>query len=205
MPRVKIARKSTATDMTAMCDVAFLLLTFFIMTSKFKADDPVPVAIPAYSKTVVLPEENNATLTVGKGKVFFSVDGDKIRGMMLEEVGKLYSITFTPEEKSMFVTLPTFGMPVGSLKGYLDQLITNPDRAKSIVQPGIPTDTVSNELFNWVKQARVADKVLNNKALLISIKGDQKEEYPTIGRIIAILQKQKVNKFSLITAPKGGL
>jgi len=205
MPRVKIARKSTATDMTAMCDVAFLLLTFFIMTSKFKADDPVPVAIPAYSKTVVLPEENNATLTVGKGKVFLSVDGDQIRAMMLEEVGKLYSITFTPEEKSMFVTLPTFGMPVGNLKGYLDQLISNPDKAKSMVQPGIPTDSVSNELFNWVKQARTADVVLNHKALLISIKGDQKEEYPTIGRIIAILQKQKVNKFSLITAPKGGL
>ncbi|MEO8795449.1 MAG: biopolymer transporter ExbD, partial [Daejeonella sp.] len=27
MPRIKIARKSTAIDMTAMCDVAFLLLT----------------------------------------------------------------------------------------------------------------------------------------------------------------------------------
>jgi biopolymer transport protein ExbD len=203
MPRVKIARKSTATDMTAMCDVAFLLLTFFIMTSKFKADDPVPVAIPSYTKTIVLPEENNAILTVGKGKVFFSVEGDKIRAMMLEEVGKLYNVTFTPEEKAMFVTLPTFGMPVGQLKPYLQELINNPDRAKSIQQPGIPTDSVSNELFNWVKQARVADKVLNNKALLISIKGDKKEEYPTIGRIIAILQKQKVNKFSLITASRG--
>jgi len=33
MPRVKVARKSTAIDMTAMCDVAFLLLTFFILTA----------------------------------------------------------------------------------------------------------------------------------------------------------------------------
>jgi biopolymer transport protein ExbD len=72
-------------------------------------------------------------------------------------------------------------------------------------QTGIPTDSVSNQLFNWVKQARVADLTLNHKALLISIKGDKKEEYPTIGKIIAILQKQKVNKFSLITATKGGL
>ncbi len=203
MPRVKIARKSTATDMTAMCDVAFLLLTFFIMTSKFKADDPVPVAIPSYTKTVVLPEENTATLTVGHGKVFFSVDGDKIRASMLEQVGQLYSITFTPEEKAMFVTLPTFGMPIQSLKGYLNDLINNPEKAKSIQQPGIPLDTVSNQLFNWVREARKADVALNGKALLISIKGDKKEEYPTIGKIIAILQKQKVNKFSLITASKG--
>jgi len=203
MPRVKIARKSTATDMTAMCDVAFLLLTFFIMTSKFKADDPVPVAIPSYTKTIVLPEENTATLTVGKGRVFFSVDGDKIRASMLEQVGQLYSITFTPEEKAMFVTLPTFGMDIQQLKPYLQMLISNPEKAKSFQQPGIPLDTVSNQLFNWVREARKADVALNGKALLISIKGDKKEEYPTIGKIIAILQKQKVNKFSLITASRG--
>ncbi len=37
MARPKIARKSTAVDMTAMCDVAFLLLSFFILTTKSKA------------------------------------------------------------------------------------------------------------------------------------------------------------------------
>jgi len=94
-------------------------------------------------------------------------------------------------------------MPVNQLKGYLDQLINNPDQAKSIQQPGIPLDTVSNQLFNWVREARKADATLNGKSLLICIKGDKKEEYPTIGKIIAILQKQKVNKFSLITASKG--
>jgi biopolymer transport protein ExbD len=203
MPRVKIARKSTATDMTAMCDVAFLLLTFFIMTSKFKADDPVPVAIPSYTHVVPLPEENNATLTVGKGQVYFSVDGDKIRASTLEQVGQLYSITFTPEEKAMFVTLPTIGMDIQQLKPYLQMLISNPEKAKTFPQPGIPLDTVSNQLYNWVREARKADAALNQKSLLISIKGDKKEEYPTIGKIIAILQKQKVNKFSLITASRG--
>jgi biopolymer transport protein ExbD len=200
MPRVKIARKSTATDMTAMCDVAFLLLTFFIMTSKFKADDPVPVAIPAYTNTVILPEDNIATLTIGKGKVFFGVEGVNIRAAMLEEMGKQYNITFTQAEKNMFTTIPTFGIPINQLKSYLD---TDPDKMKTFPQPGIPTDSVSNELYNWIHKAREADKALNNKELRLTIKGDSKEEYPTIGRVIAILQKQKVNKFSLITAQKG--
>ncbi|MBW4890503.1 biopolymer transporter ExbD [Mucilaginibacter sp. HMF5004] len=199
MPRVKIARKSTATDMTAMCDVAFLLLTFFILTSKFKTADPVPVDIPGYTKTVVLPEDNIATLTIGQGKVFFGVEGIPIRKQMLEEVGKIYSITFTPEETNTFVTMPTFGMPIAQLKGYLSM---DPDKRKEIQQPGIPTDSVSNELFNWIKQARVADVVLNQKALRITIKGDARQEYPTIKTVIATLQKQKVNKFSLITALK---
>jgi biopolymer transport protein ExbD len=200
MPRVKIARKSTVTDMTAMCDVAFLLLTFFIMTAKFKQEDPVPVAIPGFTKTVVLPEDNIGTLTVGSGKVFFGVEGITIRATMLEEMGKLYNTTFTPEEKKVFVTLPTFGVPMSQLKNYLN---TEPDKMKAFPQTGIPTDSVSNELFNWIKQARLADRALFSKDLRLTIKGDSKEEYPTIGRVIQILQKQKVNKFSLITAQKG--
>jgi len=199
MPRVKIARKSTVTDMTAMCDVAFLLLTFFIMTAKFKQEDPVPIAIPAYSNTVVLPEDNIATLSIGKDKVFFGVEGVTIRALMLDEVGKIYSTTFTPQEKKVFVTLPTFGVPINQLKQYL---ALDPDQMKKYPQPGIPTDSVSNQLFNWIREARKADKALNNKALYITIKCDSKEAYPTVGKVIAILQKQKVNKFSLVTATK---
>jgi len=199
MPRVKIARKSTVTDMTAMCDVAFLLLTFFIMTAKFKQEDPVPIAIPAYSNTVVLPEDNIATLSIGKDKVFFGVEGVTIRALMLDEVGKIYSTTFTPQEKKVFVTLPTFGVPINQLKQYL---ALDPDQMKKYPQPGIPTDSVTNQLFNWIREARKADKALNNKALYITIKCDSKEAYPTVGRVIAILQKQKVNKFSLVTATK---
>jgi len=199
MPRVKVARKSTATDMTAMCDVAFLLLTFFILTSKFRTEDPVPVDIPGYTHTLMLPEENVATLTIGSGKVFFGVEGQPIRKQMLEEVGKIYNITFTPEESAVFEVLPEFGMPISQLKGYLDM---DPDARKKIAQPGIPTDSVSNQLFNWVREARKADVNINNKALIIAIKGDSKQEYPTVKTVIATLQKQKVNKFSLITALK---
>jgi biopolymer transport protein ExbD len=52
MPRVKVARKSTATDMTAMCDVAFLLLTFFILTAKPKTPDPVPARCASFNSNI---------------------------------------------------------------------------------------------------------------------------------------------------------
>jgi hypothetical protein len=116
---------------------------------------------------------------------------------MLEEVGKMYSITFTPEEKKVFVTLPTFGVPIANLKSFL---ALDPEQMKKYPQPGIPTDSVSNQLFNWIKQARLADRALKSKDLRVTIKCDSKEAYPTVGRVIAILQKQKVNKFSLITS-----
>ncbi len=196
MPRAHIKRKSTAIDMTAMCDMAFLLLTFFILTSKFKTEDLVPVDIPGSSVTIKVPDDV-ATLTIGQGKVFLGMEGESIRRQTLESIGQKYNVTFTPAEKAVFETLPSFGVPIASMKQFLNM---TPDQRKELKQPGIPTDSVSNELFNWVREARVSAKMLVNKELRISIKGDSKEEYPTIKKIIAILQKQKVNKFSLITS-----
>jgi biopolymer transport protein ExbD len=196
MPRAHIKRKSTAIDMTAMCDVAFLLLTFFILTSKFKTEDLVPVDIPGSSVMIKLPDDV-ATITIGEKKVFLGMEGEAIRVQTLESVGQKYNITFTPLEKAQFATLPSFGVPISSMKQFLNM---DPLKRKELKQPGIPTDSVSNELFNWVREARVSAKALANKELRISIKGDSKEEYPTIKRVIDVLQKQKVNKFSLITS-----
>ena len=55
MPKVKIPRKSTSVDMTAMCDVSFLLLTFFILTSKFKPTEPVVIDVPIARSEITIP------------------------------------------------------------------------------------------------------------------------------------------------------
>jgi biopolymer transport protein ExbD len=205
MPRVKVARKSTAIDMTAMCDVAFLLLTFFILTSKPRVEDPVPVDVPGSVKEILIPDDNVAVITVGQKKAFFSVDGTDVRRQLLQQMGEKYGIQFTPTEYTRFAVLPVFGVPIANLKQYLE---LDADQRTEFQKKfnGIPRDSISGELFNWIREARIAAKALHSKELRISIKGDSKEEYPTIKEVIAILQKQKVNKFSLITtlraAPK---
>jgi biopolymer transport protein ExbD len=200
MPRVKIKRKSTTTDMTAMCDVAFLLLTFFILTAKAKTEDPVPVDIPSSSVNVVVPDENLATLIVGQDKVFFDMGSDKIKAQTLSQMASKYKIGFTKEEVSNFSNMNSFGVPMSQLKQLLDM---DPVKVRDLKQPGIPADTTeTGELYNWIREARIADKALNNKELRIAIKGDNKEQYPTIKKIVTILTKQKVNKFSLITSLK---
>ncbi len=197
MPRVKIKRKSTVTDMTAMCDVAFLLLTFFILTAKPKVPDPVEIDVPGSTVTIKQPEENIATLVVGKGKVFFDITGAKIRTTTLEQMGQKYSVTFNETEKARYASMQGVGVPMSQMKQYLD---LESDQRENFKQPGIPADSVSNELFNWIREARIATKAINGAELRLSIKGDSKEEYPTIKKVIDILQKQKVNKFSLITS-----
>ena len=200
MARIKIPRKSTAIDMTAMCDVAFLLLTFFILTAKLKTEDPLHVDVPASTIMIPVPDDNIATLTVGHGKIFFGIEGTDIRKALLEEMGKKYNQTFTPEETERFAVIPTFGVPMSGLKQFIN--LSAEDRTK-YTQPGIPADTTNNsELYNWIYQARLVDKNLHDKELRFSIKGDSKEEYPSIKKVVDILQKQAVNKFSLITSLK---
>ncbi len=202
MPRVKIPRKSTAIDMTAMCDVAFLLLTFFILTAKPRAEDPVPVDTPAATTETTLPEKDIATITIGKGKVFFGVEGNNIRKELLRQIGSKYNIGFTQTQVNKFSNLNTIGVPVAQVSQFLD---LDPDKQAALKQPGIPADTAgTSELYNWIHEARVVTRNLDNAEMRVTIKGDSKEEYPTIQKVIAILQKQEVNKFSLITALKGG-
>jgi biopolymer transport protein ExbD len=198
MSRAKVSRKSTAIDMTAMCDVAFLLLTFFILSAKPKTQDPIHADIPASTTIEALPENDFSSLLVAQGKVVFSVEGADVRMETLKGMGDQFKISFTPEEIKQFAALDNYGYPISFLKQYL--AMSPAERAKYPVT-GVQVDTTdNNELFWWIKNARKADKLVHNKELKIAIKGDSKEEYPTIAKIIKTLQKQEVNKFGLITS-----
>ncbi|GAB2985748.1 biopolymer transporter ExbD [Mucilaginibacter puniceus] len=200
MPRVKVGRKSTAIDMTAMCDVAFLLLTFFILSAKPKVQEALPAEVPASIATFTIPETDFSTLTVAQGKVFFNVQGVDVRVEALKLMGEKNGITFTPEEQQQFAAIESFGVPIATLKGYL---ALSSDQKSAYQQPGIPVDTTgTNELSEWVTSSRKANLGLHGVDLQIAIKGDSKEEYPTIKKVIATLQKQGLNKFSLITTLK---
>lgn len=200
MPRVKVPRKSTAIDMTAMCDVAFLLLTFFILSAKPKTQDPIRAEVPSASVEQALPEADFAAIIIGQKKAFYAIEGADLKKETLLLMGEKYQIKFTPEEVLAFQNTESFGVPITQLKQFL---AVPPANRAELKQPGIPVDTnINNELYNWVHETRTADKGLRNVELRVAIKGDSKEEYPTIATVIKTLQKQQVNKFSLITTLK---
>ena len=68
--------------MTAMCDVAFLLLSFFVMTATAKQPEPKPVDTPASTVIDKLPEDGVATITVGGKEVFFTIPRNIRRGTL---------------------------------------------------------------------------------------------------------------------------
>ncbi|MFB5945668.1 ExbD/TolR family protein [Albibacterium profundi] len=199
MGKIKVKRSTPLTDMTAMCDVAFLLLTFFILTATARQPEPMPVDMPASTVQIKVPDTDLGTITVGDGgKLFFGVAGPDIRMNMLDRMGEQYGLTFTPEERQRFSLIDGFGVPLSQLK----QLIAmdNTQRIESGIQQGIPADSTDNQLKEWILAARKATAEVNDKQMRIAIKGDKEEEYPAIKKVIDILQDQKLNKFSLITS-----
>ncbi|MCC9072854.1 biopolymer transporter ExbD [Flavobacterium sp. F-65] len=200
MAKIKMKKKSMSTDMTAMCDVAFLLLTFFILTATAKVPEALPVDTPSSTVQTKLPETDLATITIGKGKVFFDLKGREVRTRTLELMGEKYGVAFSDKDKSEFALMEGFGVPITSLKQIIDMKAA--DRSKA-GQPGIPKDSLDNQLKEWIYNARIANIEVADKELQFAIKGDAKEEYPAIRKVMDILQDQKINTFNLVTGLRG--
>lgn len=204
MAKIKSHKPAGAIDMTAMCDVAFLLLTFFILTATAKVPEPITVDTPNSTVKSKLPENNLVMVTVGKGKenIFFDIKGRELRKKTLELMGNKYKVSFTDAEKEQFALMESFGVPIESLNQIIK--MKSADRNKAGLQPGIPYDSINNQLKDWIYTARQANIELgNDKDLNFAIKGDAKLEYPKIKKVMDIYQDQDINTFDLVTGLRG--
>jgi biopolymer transport protein ExbD len=196
MSKVKVARKSTRIDMTAMSDVTVLLLTFFMLTSTFVRKEPVQVTTPASVSEIKIPEVNILSILIDpKGKVFMSLDKQADMVETLTSVGRDYGVSFTSAELKKFRILKTFGVPIKSMKAYL--AMTTEEQDKVLKELGIPTVKDDNQFKDWIKNARAA-----NPDLRIAIKADQNTPYKVIKDVMTSLQDLRENKYNLITSLK---
>lgn len=98
MPKVKLPRKSTAVDMTAMCDVAFLLLSFFILATKTKPPEAVAVVTPS-SVSTRIAKENAILITLTKeGKIYLMLGDRAKKDAILQDINTTKALGLTPAE-----------------------------------------------------------------------------------------------------------
>lgn len=197
MPSVKIPRKSTFVDMTPFVDVAFLILTFFIMATKFKPAEPVEIKTPNSVSTKDLPESDALQVSFDStGRVFFAILSEKdpnIKYAVIKNMNTTRNLGLSEAEMQNFKRTPAVGVPFSGLK----QLLALPvDDQKSLRQPGIPLDTLGGELYYWIRDAVSA---FTGKQLKYLIKGDNGAKYPAFKQVLNAFKKNDIFKFQMIT------
>ena len=226
MGKVKIKKKETRIDMTAMSDVTVLLLTFFMLTSTFLQKEPVTVITPPSVSEEKVPDANLLSVLVSpEGKVFLEVLGSKdstmksetVRADLLKNMVAEYkkthpsaNLAFTNKEIETFSKLNAFGVPITKMKEWLN---LEPDQRDKALEngPGVPINMNEdpnnpNEFQMWVRAAynsvnpELQESMVKGRG--IAIKADQTTPYSVVNVVMDNLQTMKMNKFTLMTALK---
>jgi biopolymer transport protein ExbD len=209
MPKNKPKRSAPTIDMTAMCDVAFLLLTFFMLTAKAKPAETVVIDTPSSISETKLPDAGILTVLIGSdGKIFLDMAGQHTRLTLIDDVNSRYQLGLNDEEKKKFANLGSFGVSHSQLKKYLD--LPASERS-AFPSTGIPVDTADvnkSELADWIHNARLAQFRMKQEGkvkdeYVMIVKADKDTPYPAVQKVINTLTDINVNKFNLITSMEG--
>jgi biopolymer transport protein ExbD len=194
MGRAKLPRKSTTIDMTAMCDVAFLLLSFFILTTKFKPSEAIAVTTPSSVAAKKAPKKNFVMVTIDSdGKVFLSIDNRDIREKVIETVNLTKNLN---ANDNAFINADYIGTSFDKLSSFLSV----PQEARiGEALPGIPCNDTKNELTEWIA---AVNKAYDYKKYDLLLKGDNVSKYPSFKAVLNAFKDNNIFKFQIVTNPE---
>ena len=230
MGKVKIKKKSTVIDMTAMSDVTVLLLTFFMLTSTFLQKEPVQVITPPATSENKVPDEKLVQVLIAPdGKVYMNLTGAKDSTQLSTETFRTEVLQFaydkycethpgmpklTANQAKEFSKIGTFGVPMKDLTKWLDMTLEKRDEFLK-EKGGIPIDisvkdgTTRNEFQTWllaVKHVMGGHGEDLGRHLIggqgVAIKAGQDAPFSHVQMVMDNLQTEKLNKFVLMTSLK---
>jgi biopolymer transport protein ExbD len=208
-----------ALDMTPMVDLAFLLVTFFMLTASFRMAEPVAVDPPSSIGMVDLPDNHIMVTIDEKGRAFFGISNSTAKMAALREMAAKYKVPFTEQQIVKFSGLPSFGVDIKDLPRYIDA--KENERTNFKGQTGVPLDTITpnNQLKDWIaiggkkavetyldakKKAEEANQDFKAEKPRYAIKCAAKTKYIYVKDVVKSFTDLKIYQFNLITSLEGG-
>ena len=193
MGRAKIKRGSTNIDMTAMCDVAFLLLSYFILIAQFKPAEAIEVTPPSSVASKAAPQTDAFLVSISpEGQVFVQLS-EEMKGDVIEEISTARNLNLSAEDKALFKQSLFIGTPLSQLPQFVR---VKPENLHSVKLTGVPIDSTNNELQAWIN---AAVNVYKGKKINWLIKGDNNSKYLVFRDVINSFKKNEVFKYQLVT------
>lgn len=214
MPKIKISKSAPSLDMTPMVDLAFLLVTFFMLTAKFRNMEPIEADPPSSTSLTQLPEKVMLITIDTAGRAYYDISGRGVRERLMDRMLLRYpGAKLTPEEIDQFAKMGTFGQPLELMAQYLsadaDMKTVMDDNGK-----GIPLDSLNNQLGDWIQEGYYAfmddatdqgltKEQLQKDGLRYAIKADGNTDYDKVKKVIDIFREKEIYQFNMVTNLEG--
>jgi biopolymer transport protein ExbD len=172
--KVRAKKQSTHIDMTPMVDLAFLLLTFFMLTTTFGKPKTMEINMP------VKPEnEDNQTLVNNAVTILLSGDN------------KVY--WYFGELKPETKLTPTDYSPNGLRKLFLDKNAFAVDKIKQLRDQAVKSNMADTTLKRMEVEVK-GDK----RALMVLVKADDKAVYKNVVDVLDELNITMIGKYAIV-------
>ncbi|MEO6938772.1 MAG: biopolymer transporter ExbD [Candidatus Kapaibacterium sp.] len=176
MAKVKMKRHGFRLDMTPMVDVGFLLLTFFMLTAKFKTqtDEQLDIRLPAaLADTTKLPDVKIAIITIGI---------DSVQPGVIPDTLMYFGVANEMDRAAIYKPLLIINPKTG-------QQLADADLAK---KAQVQVDKARLDVV--VHQAR-----LQSPSMRYAINADKRVSYGYVDDVMRIMQKWGATRFNLVT------
>ena len=175
-----------------------LLLSFFILTTKFKPSEAIDVSPPSSVASKVAPEKDAFLVSISKeGKVFITLSDVTMKEDVINALSATRQLNYSAQDVEKFKKSNFIGVPLNQLKQFIN---LTPDKLQNVALAGVPYDSTNNELEAWINAAVTAYK---SRKVNFLIKGDNNAKYPAFKGVIEAFKKNEIFKYQLITKPEG--